>query len=124
MVTRKVSAKVPVHLYSLKHFVCLEQTVPGLWVAGSWPVGNWIVGSWGSISYALCGASGDRSLSRTQGWLAQVGLGSALLQLLWGASTSESDVLAGSLSFELEEVAAFELLCIIRLRSHPCSVVC
>lgn len=68
--------------------------------------------------------SGDRSLSKAQHWLAQVGLGSGLLQLLWGASTSESDVLAGSLSCDLKEVAAFELLRLILLRSHPCSVVC
>lgn len=50
MVTRKVSAEVSVYLYSLKHFVCLGQAVPGLWIVGSWPMGNWIVGSWGSIT--------------------------------------------------------------------------
>lgn len=35
-VTRKVSAEVSVYLYSLKHFVCLGQAVPGLWIVGSW----------------------------------------------------------------------------------------
>lgn len=86
-----VSAKVSVHLYSLKHLVCLGQAVPSLWIVGSRSMGNWIVGSWGSIPYSLCDASGDRSLSQAQRWLAQVGLGSALLQLLWRASTSVSD---------------------------------
>lgn len=43
--------------------------------------------------------SGDRSLSEAHRWLAQVGLGSGLLKLLWPASTSVSDALAGS--FEL-----------------------
>lgn len=112
--TRKVSAKVSVPLCSLKYLVCPGQAVLSLW----------IVGSWGSITYAYVTRLVTGPCQRHNAglhrwaWALVCYSCSGLPALLCQMSLLEA------LSCKLEEVAAFELLRVIHLRSHPYSVVC